>query len=216
MSEMFTKDGNTWRNIGFIQSVRMSLPPNPAQFIHAVSDGDTTKMSVVTSRSGQFTKVPAHLRDAYVAGQKKAIPSYDQLTRRQSKEVLKLLAEHFGIAPPQLKWNTRAKRGRYRSMSNCISAGPNAWRGLTNCLLHEFAHGLTHFRSPNASAHGPKFITNLWEVVMVWHDDPNLYAWKEEYKHIAKVSTKMLASWNEKFAQKIEQAEHAAAAEWKP
>ncbi len=68
MSEIFFKDGYAWRNIGVIRSV--SLTP------------DVTQMSIVTTRSGMFSKVAPHLRDAYVAGQKKAIPSYDQLTRR--------------------------------------------------------------------------------------------------------------------------------------
>ena len=205
----FKKDGSVaWVKVGEVSDLTISdigpvLPYDPWMLKH-----------------GQFSKCRPDQQDAYVKAQRTIIPSYDTLTRAQAEKVLILLSEHFSIAPPQLKWSKCSRRGRYNGRKHSVAAGPNSWRGLTNCLLHEFAHALTHKRFPDARPHGAEFIAVLWEVVCVWHDDPHAYAWAQEYAHIAKISAKMMAQYEKKqeanFAIAAEHAECEAAKEFIP
>lgn len=160
--------------------------------------------------------VGAEAKEAFIAEQRKRIPSYDVLTRRQAENMLVLLAHHFKTAPAQLRWRNVTERGHAFGHHNLISTGPNTWRGVTNCLLHEYSHLLTHVREPKAKAHGIEFQKVLWEVVMVWHGDPDLYDWSFEYDGVKAYGLRTMLIYQEELAKKIEHAEREAAGPQEP
>jgi hypothetical protein len=112
----------------------------------------------------------------------------DRLLRPEAEEMLGILAAHFEVTVPTLRWTYRSKRGQACLNSWWISAGPLVWRGTTNCLLHEFAHLLAGKRALKAEKliknHGPEFVATLREVAEAWHGDVSRYGWNTEYKTV--------------------------------
>lgn len=102
----------------------------------------------------------------------------DRLHKHEAEELLAILAAHFDVPVPTLRWSFRGNCGRAYLQEWAISAGPLAWRGVTNSLLHEFAHLLNHKRNPAEAGKRPH---GKAEVAEVWHGDASKYGWGTEY-----------------------------------
>lgn len=112
----------------------------------------------------------------------------DHLTGQEARDLLEILATEFNVPVPALRWSFRSKKGLAYLQEWTISCGPLTWRGVTNSLLHEFAHLLYYHRNPilaQMRPHGKGFIETLHEVAEAWHGDARKYGWLTEYKTVA-------------------------------
>ena len=107
------------------------------------------------------------------------------MKREQAQEMIELLASEYHVVPPQLTWTNRAKNGRYFPRTRRICIGPRVWRGVVDCLLHEFAHHLYYVRKLYArTPHGRAYHVILTDVVTRWYGDVKSYQWTTEYQSI--------------------------------
>jgi predicted SprT family Zn-dependent metalloprotease len=107
-----------------------------------------------------------------------------KMTKPDVLEAVLLLASEFNIPTPSLKWNERTRNGVANPRKNSISLGHLAWRGVQDCMLHEFAHILAFQRHGKVKNHGKEFKTCLEEVIIAWLGDVRKYGWKTEYKYV--------------------------------
>lgn len=108
----------------------------------------------------------------------------DSMTKAEAEEMLATLAGYFRIPTPILSWSERARNGHASWTRNTISCGQLVWRGVTNVLLHEFAHILAHARFGKHQIHGKLFMHTLWDVSNAWLGDACKYDWATEYSNV--------------------------------
>lgn len=113
------------------------------------------------------------------------------MTREQVLRVIRDLSKQFGLTGIALDWNGREKNGRAGGWM--IHLGPNVWRTVEQCLVHEFTHSLViqrrhkHFGPLRSAAHhGPEFYQSLVAVAHAYFGNPRLYHWASEYQGIYK------------------------------
>ena len=130
-----------------------------------------------------------------------------RLTKPQTQEMLAMLADHFKVPVPSLRyrrtdWNTG---GMYDPIKRRISTN-----GEESTVIHEFAHHLDRLSNkprrsplPRFAPHYPQRTRNahhdapfrfaLVKVATAWYGDPAKYAWAREYKAVK-------AWWNQRAA----------------
>ena len=91
------------------------------------------------------------------------------------------LSKHFRIAEPGLRFSKRMENGRYKNRMQILVLPEDAWRGIENTFVHEFAHHLTRCRTPHVKSHGAQFRMNLWRCARMFFSNPLRYAWSTEY-----------------------------------
>ena len=127
--------------------------------------------------------------------------------KAQAQARLETLCCLFGLPIPILRFREYGESGWYRyktkrrgckvigTHKQFISVGGRNFMGREHhpmwepCLLHEFAHYLTHSRAdfaPNRTGdHGPAFHRALTDVAEAWYGDAGRYPWQHEYKSLA-------------------------------
>lgn len=103
-----------------------------------------------------------------------------------------LLAEHFKVAPPNLAI-CAGDKSLYHPPSRTIFLAASPWRGMTNSVLHEFAHVLAFGRNPfHLDEHGQPFQEALVEVAAFHYGDPKHYDWTTEYESVRTFAVRRL------------------------
>ncbi len=106
----------------------------------------------------------------------------DRTDKAQAQEIIDLLCMEFKVRKPNLDWSMHSRNGRYFKRYYRLVCGPHAWRGVVNCLLHEFAHHVNYLSNPLSLPHSKSFHSILTKVVIAWYGNVREYSWSTEYR----------------------------------
>jgi hypothetical protein len=77
------------------------------------------------------------------------------------------------------------ENGIFRFREYSIIIGPQAWRGVTDNLLHEFGHAVIDYRhGRQRRPHGTLFQEILEQVAREFYGHASQYGWATEYKSV--------------------------------
>ena len=112
-------------------------------------------------------------------------------TKQDAQEAAELLRREFGLAMPvEIKWTARERNGRAYAYPGftIIEIGPNVWRGIEACFLHEFAHVLACRSAPLdlIRPHGSEYFQALVDIVRAWYGNLTAYPWDTEYRMLSR------------------------------
>lgn len=93
---------------------------------------------------------------------------------------MSVLSDHYLIPTPSINW-APVERATTTIATNTINVGSNAWMGVENTIIHEYAHVLS-WCYLNHYKHGPIFWRSLLDITSFLYGDPKLYSWSCEYK----------------------------------
>lgn len=113
------------------------------------------------------------------------------MDQQQTQDCVALLAAHFKLPMPTIRWSKRSRNGKYVHKGRVLLLGAKLWRGVLAGTVHEFAHYLQYMRRERTFAnpkhhplktHGEEYQRALLDVVKLAYTDPTTYPWETEYK----------------------------------